>query len=107
MSLGGSYQTSKLGTTTVTVTSATATRIQLVDPTATNFQPASFAVQVKTSAARILQGDSSVVATATNAFYLSTGVYWRIDVDDASEAYISVLGDGAGTIEITLVSRVE
>ena len=106
MSLNREYETSKAGPTTIIAFTATALRIRLALASATGFQKRSFAIRV-TTAARILQGNKDVSATATTGMYLTTSLRWRIDVDSAEDAFLSILRDTAnGNIEITRISDI-
>lgn len=71
----------------------------------TNRDKALFAIRA-TTACRVLQGGSTVAATATTAAYLAAGAYYPVLVEGVEDQYLSMISDttSAGTLEVTLVS---
>lgn len=112
MSLGASYQTSKIGQTRVVAFNGSLgsqVRIALVSASGSSVRPTSFIIRTQTNDVRVRQGSSDVSITADDpGFLITTDTYWRIDVDGVTDSYLVMIGETvvAGSVEITTISNV-
>ena len=109
------YGPSKIGPTqviTVPASSGTPLLVTLVTPPAPGapFVAASFALFISAGPNTFMrQGGSGVVVVATGAaadFLMPNTVVWRVDVESAAEAYLSVISSTTSTATLR-VTRID